>query len=345
MRTERNTIPLGAYPLFLVDHTGIADVNRCEFDVGIQQHTASTGVLNTVGTTDGIQRVGTTARQAKPTTLFEGHLAFGSILESSGIDPSQVLLVRHTYKADGLTGPEDLIPEKIMAYVREQSSVVHKFPKDPPRIWLNFIAAGGTRCRFIGAYENHGESEAERTATGRFYNLTPSNCLAAFRDRLVLDWGTGAINWAKRGVSGIGLQVTEIADAQAEAFPGFENLLLSFSELQAIIEDSRYGAWREVLSSVQGIYLIADTSTGQLYVGKADGAERLLGRWSSYAKTGHGGNLALRELDALDMSHRKHFQFSILRVFSPGTPAADVDAAEAHYKRAFLTRQFGLNRN
>ncbi|MFF5793796.1 GIY-YIG nuclease family protein [Paeniglutamicibacter sp. NPDC012692] len=286
-----------------------------------------------------------TISQTKPTTSFEGRLTFGSILESSGIDPSLVLLIRHTYKTDGLTGPEDLTPEKIMAYVRAQSSVVYKFPKEPPRIWLNFIAAGGTRCRFIGAYENHGESEAERTETGRFYNLTPSDCLAEFRDRMVIDWGTGAINWAKRGESGTGLQVTEISDAQAEAFPGFDNLLLSFSELQTVIEDSRYGAWREVLKSVQGVYLIADTSTGQLYVGKADGNERILGRWSTYAKTGHGGNVALRELDALDLSHRRHFQFSILRVFSPGTSTVEIDAAEAHYKRAFLTRQFGLNRN
>ena len=156
---------------------------------------------------------------------------------------------------------------------------------------------------------------------------------------------TDPVNWAKRAEQGTGFEVKEIADAQAEAFPGFDNLLLSFSELQAVIEDSRYESWREVLKSVQGVYLIADTSTGQLYVGKADGAERILGRWSSYAKTGHGGNVALRELDALDMSHRKHFQFSILRVFSPGTSTAEVDAAEAHYKRAFLTRQFGLNRN
>ena len=89
----------------------------------------------------------------------------------------------------------------------------------------------------------------------------------------------------------------------------------------------------------------ADTSTGQLYVGKADGAERLLGRWSSYAKTGHGGNTALRELNDLDISHRQHFQFSILRVFSPGASTAEIDQAEAHYKRALLTRRFGLNRN
>lgn len=276
---------------------------------------------------------------------FEGRLTFGDILKSSGLDPAEVLLIRHTYKEDGLSGPAALTAGKIMSYVRAQSTVVHKFPKDPPRIWLNFIAAGGTRCRFLGAFENHGESEAERTQTERFYKLAPSNYLASFRERLVIDWGSGTINWAKQGLSGVGLPVAEIADARAEAFPGFENLLLTFDELVSVIEDSRYGSWREVLKSVQGIYLISDTSTGQLYVGKADGSERILGRWSTYAKTGHGGNLALRELDELDMTHRRHFQFSILRVFSPGASTAEIDAAESHYKRAFLTRQFGLNRN
>ncbi len=45
------------------------------------------------------------------------------------------------------------------------------------------------------------------------------------------------------------------------------------------------------------------------------------------------------------MTHRRHFIFSILRVFGPTATTAEVDAAEAHYKRALLTRQYGLNRN
>lgn len=96
---------------------------------------------------------------------------------------------------------------------------------------------------------------------------------------------------------------------------------------------------------MQGIYLITDTSTGQLYVGKADGSERILGRWTAYARDGHGGNVALRQLAGLDSTHARHFQFSILQVFGPNAPTADVDEAEAHYKRALLTRQYGLNRN
>lgn len=287
----------------------------------------------------------TAITQSHRSVTFDGRLTLGNIFEAAGIEPTQVLLLRHTYTKTGLTGPDDLTPAKIMGYVREQGVAAYKFPRNPPPIWLNFIAVGGNRCRFLSAYENHGEALAERTETLRFYDLVPSSCLATFQNRLVIDWSSDAVNWAKRGEVGAGFRVTEIADAQARAFPGFDNLILSFSELQSVIEDSRYERWREVLKAVQGIYLIADTKTGQLYVGKADGSERILGRWSAYAKTGHGGNVALRNLDNLDMSHRNHFQFSILRVFSPGASTTEIDAAEAHYKRALLSRQFGLNRN
>lgn len=43
--------------------------------------------------------------------------------------------------------------------------------------------------------------------------------------------------------------------------------------------------------------------------------------------------------------HARHFVFSILRVFGPSTSSSEVDAAESHYKRALMTRTFGLNRN
>ncbi|WP_104086304.1 GIY-YIG nuclease family protein [Arthrobacter sp. GMC3] len=287
----------------------------------------------------------TTITQLHPKSAFEGSLTMGELFAAAGIDPSQVVLLRHTYSKTGLTGPADLSPAKVLAFVREQAVSGSWFPKNPPLIWLNFIAAGGTRGRFIGAFENHGEVMAERTETERYYDLSPSPCLASFKDRLVIDWTGGAIRWTRAGEAAVGFPVTEIADAQAPAFPGFDELILSFNELHSVIEDSRYEGWRQVLKSVQGIYLISDTKSGKLYVGKADGSERIMGRWSTYAKTGHGGNVALRELNEVDMSHRNHFQFSILRVFSPGAPKAEIDAAENHYKRALLSKQFGLNRN
>lgn len=155
-----------------------------------------------------------------------------------------------TYTKTGLTGPDELTPAKVMAYVREQVVSGNKVPKTRPPVWLNFIAVGGNRCRFIGAYENQGEAVAERTETRRFYDLLPSPCLASFQDRLVIDWAGHAINWAKRGEATLGFHVIEIADAQAPAFPGFDELILSFSELQSVIEDSRYASWRQVLKAV-----------------------------------------------------------------------------------------------
>ncbi|MCQ9162954.1 GIY-YIG nuclease family protein [Arthrobacter sp. STN4] len=278
------------------------------------------------------------------TTPFTGRLTFGDIVEASGVDPREILLLRHTYNADGLAGPADLTPEKIHESVRWQG-VRNKVGKTPPKYWLNFVAAGGRRSRFLFAYENNGEIKDMRTADMRCFDLRPSPFLSDLEGRLVVEWSKDAVNWAKPALDCGGFLVTEVADARPEPFPGFDGLVLPFIELLAVMEDSRYGRWRQALSSVQGIYLIADTKTGQLYVGKADGAERMLGRWSQYAKTGHGGNVGLRDLDKLDPTHRQHFQFSILRVFDPGASMAEVDAAESHYKRILLTRQFGLNRN
>jgi hypothetical protein len=149
------------------------------------------------------------------------------------------------------------------------------------------------------------------------------------------------------------MPVLEIADRDKIPFPGFDGVLLSYRELQDMVADHRYADWRAALKEVQGIYLITDSSNGKQYIGKADGAERILGRWADYARDGHGGNVALRDLARASVSDRggkageaaRHFVFSLLRVFGPSTPSSEVDAAESHYKRALMTREFGLNRN
>jgi len=99
------------------------------------------------------------------------------------------------------------------------------------------------------------------------------------------------------------------------------------------------------LREVQGIYAISDARTGKVCVGKADGSERILGRWATYAQDGHGGNKALKLLGIEDNSNKHDFVLSILRVFDPSAPATEVNAAESHFKKALMTREFGLNRN
>lgn len=88
-----------------------------------------------------------------------------------------------------------------------------------------------------------------------------------------------------------------------------------------------------------GIYLITDTSTGRHYVGKADGNETLLQRWTAYATNGHGGNAGLKGLDS------GKFRYSVLRVLDPSTAEAGINAVEKHYKDALDSRKHGLNEN
>jgi hypothetical protein len=274
----------------------------------------------------------------------DGALTLGHIFTAADLDLSQVAVLRHTYTLDGLASPSDVTPEKVLAYVREQV-IVNKLGKTPPFIWLNFMADGGRRSRFLTAYENHGEV-GERTDKFRYFDLRPSGLLSALRERLVVEWPGDTVNWVKSATAASNFPVVEIADPVEVPFPGFDHFAIPHSELRDVVEDRRYSQWRTALRAVQGIYLIADTSTGKLYVGKADGSAGILGRWTAYATNGHGGNAGLKELAAVDLTHRQHFVYSILRVFGPNATTTEVNEAEEHYKRALLSRKpHGLNFN
>jgi hypothetical protein len=267
-------------------------------------------------------------------------------------------VIRHTFKPgdpDALRGPEDLTEERVLAYTREQDVSPRRFPSAPPRYWVIFVADGQRRSRLWGTFENHGEVPAEGTESSRFFDLRPTGFLAPLNDRLVVEWDTPR-SWHRSAASAsaVRMPVLEIADRDKVHFPGFDGVLLTYHQLCDMVEDPRYADWRGALSEVQGIYLITDSTNGKQYVGKADGAERILGRWTAYARDGHGGNVALRELARASATrevtrtktdHARHFVFSLLRVFGPSTPSSEVNSAESHYKAALMTREFGLNRN
>lgn len=259
------------------------------------------------------------------------------------MDADDVLVLRHTYRPDGLHAPAS--PDEVLAYTRSQDLEPRKFPSVPPRWWCVFMAEPGLRSRLAVVYENHGEDVAERTPTLRFFDIEPSARLSSMCGRLVIEWSRDPVNWAKSGGRAADFPVLELADPHLEEFPGYDQVLISFAQLQLVTTAPHYVKWQAALEAVQGIYLIADTLTGQLYVGKADGSERIWGRWSTYARTGHGGNLRMRELADLDAEQPHRYQFSLLQVFGPDVPRARIDLAEAHYKQALQTRRFGLNRN
>lgn len=313
------------------------------------------------------ERVADSASLVQPTQtegVFAGpFLTLGNILTGIGdqhdppIQLEQVHVLRHAFKPDdpeALRGPEDLIDERVLEYTRGQSLDIRRFPSQPARYWVVLIADGKRRSRLYGTYENFGELLAERDDHRRVFDLRPSTYLAALAGRLVVDW-TSPRSWHRRATSAANLPVVEIADRDKVPFPGFDRVRLTYAELCEMVQDHRYADWQVALREVQGIYLITDSSNGKHYVGKADGGERILGRWRNYATDGHGGNVALRELahaSAAEHSHPKpandharHFVFSILRVFGPSTSSSEVNVAEEHYKRALMSREFGLNRN
>jgi hypothetical protein len=131
------------------------------------------------------------------------------------------------------------------------------------------------------------------------------------------------------------------------SFPGFEDIDLSFEELETLVRNSRPD-WKAALASVKGIYLISDIKTGKRYVGSAYGEQGVWARWCGYVATGHGGNVELRTLvndPTLDYC-RKSFRFAPLEARPVPTPDEVILGREAFWKRVLLSRgEHGLNRN
>ena len=130
-------------------------------------------------------------------------------------------------------------------------------------------------------------------------------------------------------------------------FPGYDDIDLSFEELEALVRNGR-ADWMAALESIKGIYLISDTLTGKRYVGSAYGDQGIWSRWRDYVLSGHGGNAELRLLvtDPSLKYCRANFRFALLENRSARTPDDTIQAREAFWKRILLTRgEGGLNRN
>ena len=53
---------------------------------------------------------------------------------------------------------------------------------------------------------------------------------------------------------------------------------------------AKFEKWETSLSANAGVYRIIDKSDYSTYIGSAYGKDGIWGRWSNYAKTGHGTN-------------------------------------------------------
>lgn len=134
-----------------------------------------------------------------------------------------------------------------------------------------------------------------------------------------------------------------------QAFSGYDKVKLSFKELENIINKHKID-WITALENQKAVYLIADKNTGKLYVGSATSDKgMLLSRWKDYIKSGHGGNIKLKDvINEKGFDYIKNnFQYSILEVFNSKIDDKIVLERENWWKETLLTRneEVGYNAN
>jgi hypothetical protein len=292
-----------------------------------------------------LTRVGSSTVEAKqapePALLTPSTFTLGDALAKAGLPLAETMVMRHAYvkvHKDGFPGINvDSTFDEIMTFTSTQSRGPMGFKKDPARYWVVFLPELGSRARLWAVVENMGEIPNDGPL--RMFELQARPAiLPDLTGRLLIQWASPRAWWVN-GTTAQSYPVLEVVESEPDPFPGFDNLIVDFDRLQAVVSDPRYAAWRTALSSVIGIYLITDLSDGRQYVGKADGNDTLLQRWTAYATNGHGGNVELKKCD------RTNFRFSVLRVLDPSTAVSDVNAVESHYKTALDTRAHGLNKN
>ena len=271
-------------------------------------------------------------------------IGFNTLLRDEEIDPADVKLVRHQSRGPRVQHtPYELWRAddgRFELYQRLQGK--DRFADT--KFIAAFVATPLNETLFVGMFENCGVGTAEpglldpvrgHDVGGYFlYDLRRSKRLSQYRDRLVVDWGTGYRTWVQRAQNQ-DKPILEIRRLASEPkFPGFLEFRARLSDLANVPN-----SWQHVLSSVNGIYLLVCPETGKQYVGAAYGENGFWGRWESYMSTGHGGNVGMKHHPFRD------YQVSVLEVASSSAGLEQIMEMESRWKEALLTREFGLNEN
>ncbi len=278
---------------------------------------------------------------------------FNQLLEMVGVDPARTVVLRHRptekklrpliarmaqeqrHLFDAWQGIQD---KRVSSSIRKAGYVAA------------FLALEGDSAVFAGLYDVKGHSKLTQRqfqempavptlfemgmakpkwAAMYWHDLALTDLLAPFRFSLAVRWPGGGRNWvrwANRNVFEVlPLPVHEYIRAD---MPRWDELDLSWGELKNLPP-----SWRKKLEEWRGIYCIFDTASKQAYVGAAYGDANIMGRWLNYAKTGHGENEKLKDLDA------EAFRFTILQRVSPDMDVDEVLALEVSWKRRLHTRE------
>lgn len=278
-------------------------------------------------------------------------LNFSDVLRKTGIDPAKTKLIRHAL-SDG----------KCRAYY--EAGMIDTYTALQKRgfskgyaYWAVFLNDKGSYARFYALYKVNGvlsntaelmpkgcPTSDDFQGEGSFFLLQRMDCLKEYEQRLLIDWGKSTRMWHQKGTTE--KPIIAIQTVNKQPFPGYEKIVLSFDQLETVVENTiDYELWQTALSSVKGVYLIADRETGKQYVGSAYGSDGLLGRWRCYVDSYHGNNKQMIELIDAKPEQYKHFQFSILQLIEKTATADEVISIENLWKKKLLSIEYGLNEN
>jgi len=284
---------------------------------------------------------------------------FKDLLTKHNIDAKTVLVLRHT-------PPERLRkvfpwlasqrPAAYNAYQQTQGAIVERRMINSTYV-ASFIGHAPKTALFAGLYERHGQDvkppdqirsqpavqELEsyglggETQSRLWFDLRlREDFFGQWRGKLVIQWPGSEINWhriANEADFKI-LAIHEKSVLTEEPPDSYREWDLRWDQLKLLPE-----SWQEKLRGWCGIYYIFDASDGKGYVGKASGADNLLGRWQNYADCGDGGNVKLRGRDSTN------FRFSILELVPEDLGDGDIERREQNWMVRLRTRTVthGLN--
>ena len=275
-------------------------------------------------------------------------LRFNALLAQAGITPTTVRLLRHQdgRSAKGRT-PYELWRDNRPAFENYQSG--HSF-RNRSRLsadyWACFVVTPGGETLLAGFYGSRylGVNDVERiwphtagsdpVGTCDVYSLTLDDRLNDLEGRLVIAWGDAERSWIQRADNQDKVILAIRETFREPDFPGFARFISPLSKIEGLPV-----AWISALTSSRGVYLLTCPKTHEQYVGSATGADGFRGRWLSYARDGHGGNVGLKSRDPSD------YQVSILEVAGSTVTLEEIIAMEDLWKQKLQSREMGLNRN
>jgi hypothetical protein len=274
-------------------------------------------------------------------------LTFNDLLRKVGCQLDRVRLLRHK-EPGALRGrsPYELWRDDRPAfevYQAQHGEQPHQRLVGATNV-ASFVGTPQGETMFVGFYRSRyaGLSQVEviSPTTNKkwegdvhLYELALEAFLSEYIGRLFICWD-GARAYIRRfdrkewPITEIRLQFTE------PAFPGYLHFVSLLSQLTALPK-----SWIEMLRGARGIYVLTCPRTREQYIGEATGVEGFLGRWTQYARDGHGGNIQLKSRDPSD------YQVSILEVAGSSATDAEISALEMLWKAKLQTRQMGLNSN